>query len=64
MSLSTTDISNGVSISASAGDTSRIKFTNAGVYNVQFSAQFSNSDNSIQDVVIWVRKNGTDIFRY
>jgi hypothetical protein len=61
MSLSTTDISNGVFVSASAGDTSRIKFTNAGVYNVQFSAQFSNSDNSIQDVVIWVRKNGTDI---
>jgi len=61
MSLNTTDISNGVFISASNGDNTRVKFTNAGVYNLQFSSQFSNTDNSIQDVVIWVRKNGTDI---
>jgi hypothetical protein len=61
MSLSNTDISNGVFVSSSNGDTTKIKFTNAGVYNVQFSAQFSNTDNSIQDTVVWVRKNGTDI---
>jgi hypothetical protein len=61
MSLSTTDISNGVFVSASGGDITRVKFTNAGTYNVQFSSQFSNSDNSTQDVVVWFRKNGTDI---
>lgn len=61
MSLSTTDISNGVFVSSSSGDNTKIKFTNAGVYNLQFSAQFSNTDNSTQDAVIWVRKNGTDI---
>ena len=61
MSLSTTDISNGVFISASNGDITRVKFTNAGTYNVQFSLQFSNSDNSTQDTVIWLRKNGTDM---
>jgi len=61
MSLSTTDISNGVFVSASNGDVTRIKFTNAGVYNLQFSSQFSNTDNSNQDVVIWIRKNGSDI---
>ena len=61
MSLNTTDISNGVFISASNGDNTRIKFTNAGTYNVQFSSQFSNTDNSNQDVVIWVKKNGVDI---
>jgi hypothetical protein len=61
MSLSTTDISNGVFVSASNGDITRVKFTNAGTYNVQFSSQFSNSDNSIQDVVIWVKKNGVDV---
>ena len=61
MSLSTTDISNGVFISASNGDITRVKFTNAGTYNVQFSSQFSNTDNTTQDVVIWVKKNGTDI---
>ena len=59
MSLSNTDISNGVFVSGS--DRTRIKFTNAGIYNVQFSAQFSNTDNSTQDAIIWVRKNGTDI---
>ena len=61
MSLSTTDISNGVFVSASNGDITRVKFTNAGTYNIQFSSQFSNSDNSNQDVVVWIRKNGTDI---
>ena len=61
MSLSTTDISNGVFVSASNGDVTRVKFTNAGTYNIQFSSQFSNSDNSTQDAMIWIRKNGTDI---
>ena len=61
MSLSTTDISNGVFVSASNGDVTRVKFTNAGTYNLQFSSQFSNTDNSIQDIIIWVRKNGVDI---
>jgi hypothetical protein len=59
MSLSTTDISNGVYVSGS--NNSQINFTNAGTYNIQFSAQFSNTDNSNQDVVVWARKNGTDI---
>jgi hypothetical protein len=61
MSLSTTDISNGVFVSASSGDVTRVKFTNAGVYDIQFSAQFSNTDNATQDAVVWIRKNGTDI---
>jgi hypothetical protein len=61
MSLSTTDISNGVFVSASNGDVTRVKFTNAGTYNLQFSSQFSNTDNTNQDIVIWVRKNGSDI---
>ncbi len=61
MSLNTTDISNGVYISASNGNNTRVKFTNAGTYNIQFSSQFSNTDNSTQDVVVWIRKNGTDI---
>jgi hypothetical protein len=61
MSLSTTDISNGVFVSASGGDITRVKFTNAGTYNVQFSSQFSNTDNSNQDIIIWVKKNGVDV---
>ena len=56
MSLSTTDISNGVFVSGS--DKTRVYVTNAGVYNFQFSAQFRNTDTSDeQHVAVWVRKN-------
>lgn len=33
----------------------------AGVYNLQFSAQVTNTDVQIHDIDIWFRKNGTDI---
>jgi len=56
MTLNTTDFSNGVSI-----DSSKITVANAGIYNLQFSAQFQNTDNQIQDMSIWLRQNGTDI---
>lgn len=55
MSLSTTDISNGVYVDSI--DRTKIYFTNDGVYNIQFSAQFSNTDNAGVDVTIWARKN-------
>jgi hypothetical protein len=56
MTLNTTDFSNQVSISSS-----KITVVNAGIYNLQFSAQFQNTDNQIQDMSIWLRQNGTDI---
>lgn len=56
MALDTTDFSNTVSI-----NNSKIVVENAGVYNLQFSAQFQNTDNQIQDISIWLRQNGTDI---
>lgn len=56
MTLNTTDFSNQVSISSS-----KITVVNAGIYNLQFSAQFQNTDNQIQDISIWLRQNGTDI---
>lgn len=56
MTLNTTDFSNDVSISSS-----KITVTNAGIYNLQFSAQFQNTDNQIQDISIWLKQNGTDI---
>ena len=56
MTLNTTDFSNQVSISSS-----KITVVNAGIYNLQFSAQFQNTDNAIQDISIWLRQNGTDI---
>lgn len=55
--LNTTDYSNGISVVSN----SRITVKSYGIYNVQFSIQFSNTDTQIQDVDIWFRKNGTDI---
>jgi hypothetical protein len=56
MTLNTTDFSNGVTISSS-----RITVANAGIYNLQFSTQFQNIDNQLQDISIWLKQNGTDI---
>jgi hypothetical protein len=56
MTLNTTDFSNGVTI-----DTSKITVATAGIYNLQFSTQFQNTDNQIQDISIWLRQNGADI---
>jgi hypothetical protein len=56
MTLNTTDFANEVSIASS-----KITVVNAGIYNLQFSAQFQNTDNQIQDISIWLRQNGTDI---
>ena len=56
MTLNTTDFSNGVSIASS-----KITVENSGIYNLQFSAQFQNTDPAFQDVYIWLRQNGVDI---
>ena len=57
MTLNTTDFSNGgVTIVSS-----KITVEIAGTYNLQFSTQFQNTDNQIQDISIWLRQNGTDI---
>jgi hypothetical protein len=40
---------------------SKIRCEVAGVYNVQFSVQFVNTDANIHDTDIWMRKNGTDV---
>lgn len=58
MTLNSTDISNGVSVVNS----SQIKVTNAGVYNLQFSAQITKTQGgSSENIFIWFRKNGQDI---
>jgi hypothetical protein len=62
MAFETTDEANGISMTIGTGGTkSRITFSAAGTYNIQFSAQFTNSDNSDHDVQIWLRKNETDV---
>ena len=57
MTLDTTDYSNGVYLSNS----SRMNVRNTGIYNLQWSGQFQNTDNQLHDVSVWLRKNGTDV---
>jgi len=60
MSLSTTDISNGVVISGSIND--KIKFTNPGIYNIQFSAQLDKTSAGSDFITyIWIKQNDLDI---
>jgi hypothetical protein len=62
MSLNSTDISNGVSVSGSTNPfNTYIKTQNAGVYDIQFSAQLDKTDSGTDEIVIWLRKNGIDL---
>ena len=57
MTFNTTDYSNGVTLVGG----SKMTVAYAGIYNLQFSTQFQNTDTQLSDVSIWLRKNGTDI---
>jgi hypothetical protein len=62
MSFNNTDITNGVSISGSTSPfNTYIKTQNAGVYDIQFSAQLDKTDSGTDEIVIWLRKNGIDL---
>lgn len=57
ISLNTTDYALGSSLV----DGYKIKVDYSGLYNIQFSLQFVNTDTAIQDVDVWFRKNGSDV---
>ena len=59
MTFNTTDTTatNNISVASS----SRITVTYPGIYNLQFSSQFENTDTQLHDVNIWLRQNGTDV---
>ena len=57
MSFNTTDFSNAVSMVSG----SKMTVQYPGIYNLQFSTQFQNTDVQLHDVSIWLRKNGADI---
>jgi len=61
MIFRTTDIANGISIVSNGTNLTRITFANTGIYNLQFSSQFSNTNNQDEDVTIWLRLNGSDV---
>ena len=57
VTLNTTDYALGTSLV----DGYKIKVDYSGLYNIQFSFQFVNTDSQIQDVDIWFRKNNSDV---
>ena len=60
MTFDHTDIANTDGVSITGG--SQITFTNAGLYNMQFSAQVAKSQGgSAATMTIWLRVNGVDI---
>lgn len=57
LTFNTVDVADGVSLVSN----SRITVPNTGVYNLQWSGQFINTDSAEHDVDVWLRLNGTDI---
>ena len=56
VTFNTTDFANGVTMASG----SRITVADAGIWNLQFSIQFTNTTNASQDVDVWFRVNGTN----
>ena len=59
LALLSTTSSNGVALDAT--DKTKIVFSTAGYYNIQFSIQMLTFDNTIDNVTVWFRLNGVDI---
>ncbi len=57
ITYNTTDLSSGVSVVSS----SRITIANAGIYNIQFSAQLQKTSGGDDQVDIWLAKNGSNV---
>ena len=57
ITLNATDYSLGTSLV----DGYKVKVDYSGLYNVQFSIQFVNTDNAQHDIDIWFKKNGSDV---
>ena len=57
VTFNTTDFANGVTVASN----SRITVADAGIWNLQFSIQFTNTTNASQDVDIWFRVNGSNV---
>ena len=58
LQLNTTDLSNGVTLNTA---NSEVTVSADGIYNLQFSVQTFNFDNSPDNFTIWFRKNGIDV---
>ena len=61
MSFNNTGISNGISIVTNGTTLTRITMANAGVYNIQFSAQLNHPNPGAHNAFIWLKKNGANV---
>lgn len=57
MTFNTTDLSSGVSVVSN----SRITIANAGIYNIEFSAQLQKTSGGDDYADIWLSKNGNNV---
>lgn len=55
--FNTPDVTDGVTLVAN----SRLTVPIAGVYNFQWSGQFQNVENTIENVTVWLRVDGVDV---
>ena len=61
MVFGTTDIASDVSIVSNGTALTRITIAKAGIYNIQFSAQLSQTSGGSANTFIWLKKNGTTV---
>lgn len=57
MTFTETEISNGVTLTTA----STVTISNAGVYSINFSAQIDKTDGGVDNIDIWLYKNGQDV---
>ena len=57
MTYNTADVTDGITPVGG----SQITVPNTGIFDLQFSAQFQNTDNAQHEVWIWARVNGVDV---
>lgn len=57
MQLEVVDYENAMNIAANT----KMTVSYSGIYNLQWSGQFRNTDNAQHDIYVWLRKNGTDV---
>ena len=57
MTYNTADVTDGITLVGG----SQITVPNTGIFDLQFSAQFQNTDNAQHEVWIWARVNNVDV---
>lgn len=57
MTFNTQDVTDTVTLV----DNTKITVPHTGIYDLQFSSQFRNTDNAQHEVVVWFKVNGTDV---